>query len=269
MSLFTKTAIPFTLFVSLLLHSCKKEVDSSTQNVSKHQLKTVDEKLLKKGQAILIYDATALHDSALYVNPPTNQIYEWKVLPNDACVSFWGNYQHGKAALTFHCPGRYQILASVYDPVSHQLVATTDTTEVNVTQDSLYAARALRSDGVITFRPTLLKSPDDISIQLFGTTSEAFEYTENQIAFTSTHTDNNYSFVIADSVSLITYPFANYRDKFWPAVERLDINGLKVGVPVTLNITWLGKTYTGKVTLLDYSSELKFEWDNSGPVKMP
>jgi hypothetical protein len=278
MNLLTKAALPF-LSVFFCLYSCQKETNLNIQeDVLKHELDTEDETIIKVRQAIAIDDGDGFSDSAAYANPPTNRYYQWQIQPNNNCVTLWGRYKYGRAVMIFNCSGVYQVSATVYDSATHRLIATTDTMQIEVSRDTLYPAQALQKDEVLTLRASIAKSiydpslpaitsPNEVYISMNGTTSKMYEYFENSLGITSASTNGNYSFVFSDSVKLDYYPFARGRASFYPVQKGFDLKGLKLGVPANLSITWLRKTYTGKVTLIN-EGRFSLDWDNSGSVKI-
>jgi len=273
----TKTCL---ILLPIIVYSCQKQRDLREQNISKHLLETEDDSIIKKGQAVKIYDATALNDSESLVNPPNDKYYEWNVLPNDGCLSFWGAYKYGLASITFHCSGKYEIFANIYDSASKAMIATTDTLELDVTQDTLYSAQQIKSDDILNLRPGIVKvwrdphssttdPPDEVYIQMIYSTTNEYEYNSayNYITYAPSVGPNNYSFIFSDSVKLGSYPFSNGNGFFNPVQGAIDLKGLQSGIPANLAIGWLGKTYSGKVTLID-DNQYSFEWDNSGSVKI-
>jgi len=253
-------------------------------DISKHHLETTWDKSLKKGQAINIYDATALNDSISYVNPPSTRYYEWKSIPDNGCLSFFGSYKYGHANITFNCSGDFQIFANVYDSASQAEIGTTDTMLVKVSNDTLYPAQAIRSDDILWLKPGItqiryvddptkpvdLSEPaDEVRLSVGFTTTGEYEYNSvyNKIPVTSTVGTNSYSVVLSDSIYLTSYPFSNGNGSFSRYDAGVDLKDIAAGLPATLSITWLGKTYTGKITLVN-DSEYSLEWDSSGAVKV-
>jgi hypothetical protein len=278
MNFLTKTTLSF-LFVFVCLYSCQKETNSRIKEVvPKHELDTEDEAVIKVRQAIAVDDGDGFSDSTSYVNPPTDRYYEWHILPNTNCVTLWGNHRYGRAIMTFNCAGRYQVAATIYDSATRKLIAETDTMQIEVTQDTLYRTQALQKDDVLTLQATVAKSiydpnkpattlPNEVFVSMNGITSKRYEYFETELNFASTSTNGNYSFVFSDSVRLNGYPFARGKGLFYPVQPQIELKGLKIGVPANLSLTWLGKTYTGKVTLV-YENHFSIDWDSSGNVKI-
>ena len=270
-----------SLIISLfILFSCQKGPDVTEQNISKHHLETEDDLVIKKEQAVGIYDATALSDSIHFVNPPTDKNYQWQVIPANGCVTVWGKYKNGLASITFHCAGKYQIFANIYDSATQRMISTTDTVLVEVGNETLYPSQPIKTDDVLNLRPGIVQvwddphnwntdTPDEVYIQIIYSTTHEYEYNSayNYIGLTNLVSAGNYSFNFSDSVKLSSYPFSNGNGSFGTVQGAIDLKGLSIGVPANLTIGWLGKTYTGKVTLV--SNKLySFQWDNSGNVKI-
>ena len=145
------------LFLLIIFYSCRKDPGVVEKNIPIHQLDTEDDKVVKKEQAIEIYDATALDDSASFANPPTDKNYQWKVIPDNGCATFWGKYKNGLAYVTFHCPGNYKIFANIYDSTTQNMIASTDTMDIEVKNDILYPGQPVKSDDVLNISPTIVK----------------------------------------------------------------------------------------------------------------
>ena len=116
------------------------------------------------------------------------------------------------------------------------------------------------------FPPT--RAPDEVSIGLILETSEQYEYNSSfiEIPTESIISNNSYSYVFSDSVRLVSYPFTSGIGVFSKIQQGITIKGLQFGVPADLSIEWLGKTYTGKITLLN-EDEFVIKWNNNGNVK--
>ena len=272
-----------TSFIALLiiLCSCQKDPNVIEEDISKHLLETEYDRIVKKEQAINMYDATALDDSASFVNPPTDKYYQWNVVPDDGCLAFWGKYKYGLAH-SYLSLFRYLSDFCTYLRFCFQirLIAATDTLEVEVTQDVLYSSQPIKSDDILNLRPSIAKTwndphhpntdpPDEVFLYLIYSTTEKYEYNafEKYVEFAPSVGANNYSVIFSDSVKLGSYPFSNANGSFYTVHGRVDLRGLSLGVTANLTIGWLGKTYTGKVTLIN-KDQYSFEWDNTGSVKI-
>ena len=278
MNLMTKTSL--FAFLILFLNSCQKEELSSRSlaDLSKHKLWNRHEAIIKMNQAISVYDITGLKDSIDFVNPPTSRNYKWKAIPDNGCVSFEGKFRNGIADIHFKCPGNYQITADIYDSTTNQLIARTDTLHVEVTNETLQSAQSIHKDDTLLVRPGIVQSrivpynpgdpPDQVYISLVLSTSKSYEYHSDYNHFEySTHSGNNsYTFVFADSLKLKTYPFAYGNGTHRVVWHQINLEGLTMGVASTLSINWLGKAYTGKITLINYD-QFSLEWENTGMVK--
>ena len=267
-------------FLLVILFSCKKDTDIAEKNTLIHHLESDDDMDIKKGQAVEIFDATALSDSVDFVNPPTDKNYEWKAIPDNGCVTFWGKYQNGLADITFHCSGKYQIFANIYDSATQKMIGSTDTVTVEVNNDTLYPNQPIRSDDVLNIRPSIVKSwtdphnpntdpPDEVYISMNYSTTHEYEYNSayNYIELVTSVTSGNYNFNFSDSVKLRSYPFSNGNNQFSTIQGEIDLKGLSPGIPANLTIEWLGKIYTGKVTLIN-NNQYAFQWDNTGIIKI-
>jgi hypothetical protein len=276
---YTAIAISF----SSIFLSCNKNQGSPISFATINHLQYDAEYVVKIGQAINFYDRTALNDSLSYVQPPTERYYEWAVLPDNGCVTFWGDFKHGKPDVKFNCPGRYQIFGSLFDSASQTQIGKTDTLIIDVNNDTLRSSQTVKANDELSVTASLSKTwydvqpsdpfpptrpADEVSIALGLETNEGYEYNSYciEIPVESSISNNNYSYIFSDSVKLITYPFAVGLGLFNKIQEGITIRGLQFGVPADLSIAWLRKIYTGKITLLS-EDEFVVEWDNSGTVK--
>lgn len=269
-----------TICILILFCSCQKDPDITGGDISKHFLNLEDDNRIKKNQAVIIYDGTAVNDSATYVDPPTDKYYEWKTIPDNGCVTFGGRYQNGIAVITFQCSGSYQVFASIYDSATQRMLGITDTLTIQVTAETLYPGQPINPGDILNIRIGISKMwigqhdpdrdpPDEVSISISYSTTHEYEGNSayNYIDIASSIGMNSYTFNFADSVLLGSYPFSNGNYSFSTVHGTLDLRAIAHGSPADLNIGWLGKTYTGKVTLVN-NEQYSIEWDNSGNVKI-
>jgi hypothetical protein len=277
-------SIVVTIFLVTFLFSCKKVDSLTVPGGPIHHLQNLGDQTVKIGQAVSFYDVTGLNDSLSFVHPPTDKYYEWKVIPDNGCVSFSGSSRHGSVDATIGCAGNYQIFAHVFDSASNAIVAITDTITFEVINDTLFAGQPLVPTDVLTIEPSISKiwynvdpsdpfpstrPPDEVSVYLSYETTAEYEYhsSYNHIPVASSVSGSNYSFVFGDSVNLVRYPYVGGAGTFEHIQGSLGLKELQYGVPVNFSIVWLGETYTGKVTLVN-EHEYSIDWDNSGAVKL-
>ncbi|MBD0369129.1 MAG: hypothetical protein ICV53_23880 [Flavisolibacter sp.] len=266
------------LLITITFSYCTKDSDRLRTQTRELSVETY-ETLIKLNQVIVLADRTDLKDSIDFVVPPTDKRYEWIIAPNNGCAEVKGGY-NPFGRIVFTCPGTYQISANVYDSLTNKLIAQTNTVEVKVVADTLYPVQAIALDDVLNMRPGLVKSwmhphnsstspPDEVYISLALITTKPYEYNSayNQLVYTSAVGANDYSYIFTDSIKLVSYPFAYGYGKKYPVDAWIDIKGLNVGTPAGIRIRWLGKTYSGTVTLIN-NDQYTFEWDNSGAVKV-
>ena len=251
--------------------SCQKQNNPQTAD---HLLGVfTEERMIKVRQAVGIYDSTALSDSLDFVYPPTHSTYQWKISPADNTAQFSDRYKNGRAEIIFDHSGIFQISADIYDSLSGKLTGRTDAVTITVTKDTLYSEQAIQAnDGlsiaagvVVTQQPSVGLSDTSIQLELTSLDSYDYYFPYIQFNYTAISQPGNYSFVFADSIQLVTYPLAFGYGTKSQVMGSLDLRGLKVGTPAALSITWLGKVYTGTVTLLP-NRGYSYNWDNSGPV---
>ena len=131
-------------------------------------------------------------------------------------------------------------------------------------------------DDELSIRPSLVRvwddrqdtfPPDRIFIQLILLTSKQYDYYSPyaHLDYTSNHSTNQYSFIFLNTVSLNGYPFAVGYGIKENISGTIDLEGLTIGVPAALNITWLGTTYSGTVTLTSQDS-FSIDWAYSSGV---
>lgn len=267
------------IFLVILIAACRKETNHLLkQDISRDNLRffSLTEKKIRINQAIVVYDSTQLTDSIDFVNPPTNKYYEWQVLGNNGCDSIVGEKNKGKVTFIFYCSGMYMLTANIYDPSSHALIGATDTLVITVTSDTLQPVQSIQNDDVLNMKPSIGKMysninlpPDKVWIGLvLSTTKLYYGFTPNTtFNYTSNINFNSYSYTFSN-IKLNSYPYGygqyNIMDVVWGEIE---LDGLSYGVPADLNITWLGITYTGKITLVD-EDHYTIDWNNSGAVKV-
>lgn len=264
--------IAASLLVLAFIYSCHKEVNSlKKQDPNKNNLAFRYQEFknsIRIDQAIIIYDSTSIVDSIDYVKPPSDKYYEWKIMPDNGCATITGQAKYGIAQFAFTCSGNYQISATIYDSATHELVATTDTMQVEVTTEKLPRAQAIDRNDTLNIEPSYVMSSDDLHIFLRFATSKSYDYRSvySKFVYTSDSSSNKFTFNFSDSLKLPSYPFSFGSDRKEIVQEIIDLRGTKVGVPAKVNIRWLGKEYSGTVMLKDQNN-VTYEWDNSGAVK--
>ncbi len=271
---FNRKLLLFTAIITFALGACRKESSNAVLDTAHNNIRFafMHHNRIKVNQAIAVYDSTFIKDSIDFVSPPTDKYYFWEVIPANGCDSVMDN--KGITGIAFKCSGTYFITAKIYDSVTQDLIATTDTLEINVTADTLYPVQQLKSNDTLQIQTGLAKSHsatrDEVWLYLnFGTTQKYLHHHPSEpMDYSSNITAGNYSFVFSNEIRLKSYPFcwipygAAFNMPGW-----IDIRNLSYGVPALLSITWLGITYTGTLTLLD-ENNYTFNWDNSGAVIM-
>jgi len=267
------------IIIVLIASACRKEAASlNKQNLVTNNLAFLflAENKIRINQAITVYDSTLIRDSIDFVSPPSDKYYKWEVIPDNGCDSVQGDKNKGITSFVFHCSGTYLLTAKIYDSLTQNVIATTDTLEINVTSDTLHPTQPIKEDDILNIRMGIVKSysntsfpPNEVWISLVLSSTKFYNNYTPYINFnyTSNINVNDYSYVFRD-VKLNSYPFAfgayGTTDIVW---GELDLHGLSYGVPANLSITWLGITYSGTVTLLN-ENQHTFSWNNSGAVKM-
>lgn len=265
--------------IALTTFACRKETTLlNDQNLNNDNLAFLflAENKIKINQAITVYDSTLIRDSIDFVSPPSDKYYEWEIIPNNGCDSVRGDKNKGITSFIFYCSGTYLLTAKIYDSLTQNLIGTTDTLEINVTSDTLHPTQQIKENDILNIRPSIAKRysdtsllPDEVWISLVISSTKHYDNYTPYINFdyTSNINANDYSYVFKD-VKLDSYPFAfgayGTTDIVWGDIQ---MHGLSYGVPANLNITWLGTTYTGTVTLLN-ENQYTLSWDNSGAVKI-
>jgi hypothetical protein len=280
--------IPFSLIkviiivvmVPGIITSCRKDtISARVENLKKDNLGLIDfsDQMIEISQAIRVYDSTRIKDSIDFVNPPSDKYYEWRSLPA-GCDSIVGNQHLPEVTFIFHCPETHFIMADIYDSSTHTLIANTDTIIVHVTADTLHPSQLIQKDDILNLTPSIVKlftslqhyvdnAPDEVYIQFVLTSTDVYNYGgDSKYNYSAGVNSNTYSFAFSDSISVLNFPFATGFGKS-PVQEVTSIHGLKYGIANTLNIIWLGKTYTGTFTLID-EDHWTSNWDNNSPVRM-
>ena len=274
-----KILLTTVITIALIAAACRKEAASlDKQNLSTNNLAFLflAENEIRINQAITVYDSTLIRDSIDFVSPPSDKYYKWEVILDNGCDSVQGDKNKGITSFVFHCSGTYLLTAKIYDSLTQNVIATTDTLEINVTSDTLHPTQPIKEDDILNIRMGIVKSysntsfpPNEVWISLVLSSTKFYNNYTPYINFnyTSNINVNDYSYVFRD-VKLNSYPFAfgayGTTDIVW---GELDLHGLSYGVPANLSITWLGITYSGTVTLLN-ENQYTFSWNNSGAVKM-
>ena len=278
MSYLPKQKLYFAILLVLSFYSCQKQDADSPQEI--HLLGAGnDERVAKINQSMTFYDATDIDDSIEFVHPPTDKFYRWSVVPNNGCATITTTH-NGFVKVNFTCSGAYQISAAIYDSLNQTLIGKTNDITINVTTDTLHPSQAIYSDDVLDVKAGLAKSwtephtpnnslPDDVWVYLNLSTTKLYNYFSpyTRFNFTSQNANTTYTYTFADSILLTTYPFLYAYGSTSKVSGWIDMKGLVIGVPATLKVTWLGKTYSGTVTLIN-NSQYTLTWDNSGAVKI-
>ena len=271
---FNRKLLFFTAIVTFALGACRKESSNAVLDTAHNNIRFafMHHNRIKVNQAIAVYDSTFIKDSIDFVSPPTDKYYFWEVIPANGCDSVMDN--KGITGIAFKCSGTYFITAKIYDSVTQDLIATTDTLEINVTSDTLYPSQPVLANDTLQIQTGLAKSHsatgDEVWLYLNVRTTQMYinNNPNDDLDYTSNITAGSYSFVFSNEIRSNSYPFnwtpydAAFDKSCW-----ISIKNLSYGVPALLSITWLGITYTGTITLID-ENNYTFNWDNSGAVIM-
>ncbi|MBS1661649.1 MAG: hypothetical protein JST68_11440 [Bacteroidetes bacterium] len=256
---------PLFFILTLLTCACHKSNDSN-----EHLLGTRYDRLIKLNQATIIYDSTALRDSADFADPPTTRVYDWKISPNDGCSIFWGNKSiNGIATISFRKSGVYRIAADIHDSLTNRLIAHTNTMTIQVSRDTLYTDYGISPDDILKISPTLLSSKGGLydGMQLVCTTTRSYREPYLQLTYEKSIGTRSYSFTFSDRLHLFSFPFTTGYNNPMPGETVLELPGFTNGMTANLNIVWLGIPRTGTITLTDKGYYLN--WDSQGAVRFP
>lgn len=263
--------------MTFLMFACRKNDASAliTQSRSNDKLAILsnNENRIRINQAIEIYDSSQIKDSIDFIFPTPDKYYKWEVIPSTA-DSIIGD--KGISKFIFKNSGTYLITAKIFDSLTHNLIGSTDTLEINVTTDTLHPIQPIKQDDILNIQTGIVKvysdkslPPDEVNVYLNLLSTESYENYSPYLQFDyiSTVSPNNFNYVFSD-IKLTSYPFApgtyDVTDKVY---GWIDLKGLSYGTPANLSITWLGITYRGSITLLN-ENQYTVNWDNSGAVKI-
>jgi hypothetical protein len=221
------------------------------------------------GQAAEPYDSTALNDSLLIVQPPTDRIYRWIISPDSGAAVLGDDYLHGRAQLIFKAAGTYQVSAVIYDSATNKELARTNTMSFQVGPDTLYSQTPMAKNDQLSIGANGYSYtggdnvPDDYQLGLSFTTTGTY-YSNDVIPYTVS-TDNGITISFSDSASLQGYPY--YSGWAGPIESFVTLPKIPVGTTEAFSVVWLGVTYTGAISRTN-ASLLFISWDNSQPVKV-
>jgi hypothetical protein len=257
--------------------SCKKQVDNvKTNDTSQGKLAFIYGNQVRIDQACIIYDSLFIKDSTDFFFPPGGRLYEWKTIPDNGCGSLTGYYKNGLPTFIFHCAGTYGVTATIYDSLTKEQIGHTDTVYLTVSTEILQPFQAIQSDDTLTVAPWVIKGyphatavslgPAEPYIRLTMATSKLYDYSYPYTTFdvTTTSSAGNYSFVF-NKIILPSYPFAIGGGNNKWVYGTIELKDLHPGTPAGISITWLGKTYTGSITLVN-NTQYSLSWINSGAV---
>jgi hypothetical protein len=252
-----KAVLQLLLITAFATAACRKDPGFLREQIlkSNHLGLTSGEGPIKINQGITAYDVTANQDSLGASMTPPGQYYEWEVIPSNGCDSIIGDKNKSMASFVFYCPGSYFLTARIYDSLTQNLVSVTDTIEISVTSDTLHATQPLDPDdllfeyiGIMKIYSTNRSSPE---VWIYLTLTSTKLYEADEIDYVTTITPDGYNYTI-NGVRLASFPFKGWGyDTKVRAFGWLELRGLAFGVPVTLNITCLGATYSGILTLIN------------------
>jgi hypothetical protein len=253
-----------------LIAACSLSCHKQAQIPASHLLaNSYQEPSIFINQQALIYDSTALYDSALFVLPPTNRNYHWTISPNPAAAVLGGDYLHGEAQVTFKAAGTYQLSAVIDDSASNTEVARTNTYTIQVQADTLFPTTAISQNEQISISGGGYSTrngdqdPNDYFLQIAFTTMGTY-YANSTIPYTIDSV-GGITIHFNDSTSLQGFPF--YSGGLQTIFMSVQLPRLAVGNSEPFSVIWLGITYTGTLSRTG-STLLDLTWDNAGPVKV-
>ena len=270
-SVFKQLLVPGILILTIL--SCQKHMNSGNRNNEPSNYLGIlgYREILDINQAVHIYDSTKVDDSIEFFHPPTDAFYEWHVNPNNGCDSIIGNPNQAIVNFAFHCAGKFNISATIFDSLTRKEIGHTDTIEIVVTPDTLYPWQPLNpTDKLLVFPGSVSIGNPVQAIELFLNmyTKESYEFGASSSLEAIYHSDSGnhtYSAVFTDRILLPNYPFVyGNEQKSWVR-GGMELEGLPVGVTANLNITWQGFTYQGTIKWIN-TSRRELNWNNSGGV---
>lgn len=241
--------------------ACKKNGADSAHHILAASYSEVS---IKTGQEITIYDSTGADpiDSLFFFDPPTNRLYEWTIKPDDGSVSPGGKYQNGVGDFLFRHAGKYALSAVIFDSATHRRIDATPSIVITVSSDTLQRAQAFDpGDSLFLSYSEISRGTSPALIWGMESAKEYYYHAPSAgFVITGSADPQTYSLFFSDSISLYTYPFAHQTG------TKAKVGGIfgMIGQPGTsrqFNITWLGKTYSGR---LDYNNEGKVtvDWHN-------
>ena len=258
------------LFIVLAQYSCKKQTDIPVQIKTAGELmfKTMyrTDNKIRINEAAVIYDALFIKDSVDFSQPPTGRYYVWKTTASKDCVEESGFYKNGLATFIFHCSGEYQVSATIFDSLTQQQIGHTDTIAVSVRVEKLQQFQTISSDDSLTVSPwvkTVYPSGQPY-IELVFSTSKIYDYYYTAVNYTETVGLNSHAYVFTN-IKLTTFPFSYGPDVTQKVYGVIDMKDVTAGVPVNISLNWLGKIYTGSITLLN-DKDYTLNWTNTGAV---
>jgi len=222
------------------------------QNLNNHNLAFWEASKIKINQATIVYDSTgALRDTNSVPVTPPNTYYNWEVIPSNGCDSILGDRNLAIISVAFRCSGTYLVTAKIYDSLTHDFLGSTDTTAITVISDTLHPVQPIKDDDTLNLQVGIEGVDNERWLSLILESTKLYDgglYPYTQFDYTRSVTQNNYSFIISGAV-LTTYPFLQGTTN--KVVSWIDLKGMSYGVPSTVNIKWLGRTYTLELTLLN------------------
>lgn len=260
------TRLLSSTLVSLAFLACKKNAQQPTHVLSNYTQTYTP----WVHQAVGLYDSTALYDSLLFVQPPTNRIYEWTVLPDSTGVHFSDDYRHGRPAVSFDHSGDYRISATIYDSATNRELARTTWCSVHVTTDTLYPTTAIRKTDQLTITccsfGTITANTSGLDTVFWLSYATMDNYPEWSTITYGLTTINGITVSFSDSTSLSEYPWGLTYEPDEPADGNIYLQSIPVGSTQPFAVVWLDQTYSGTVSR-PTPTTLTFTWDNSNPVK--
>ncbi len=137
----------------LATYSCRK---TSSNPGDVHHLGLFYPSTIWINQAQQVYDSTTLKDSADFLHPPTNRIYEWLITPDNQAAVLGGSFKNGFADISFTRSGTYQITANIYDSSDHKLVGHTNSVIIAVTTDTLRPTEPVNPTDQLTITSSVI-----------------------------------------------------------------------------------------------------------------
>jgi hypothetical protein len=274
----TKT---LTLNIVLLLcislfSSCQKGLEMAEPPTTGQLTIDYSTPPFRLGQSFEIYDNSLHQDSAWREHLPSDRYYQWTVAPNNNCHTISGDAKRGMPVFQFSCPGEYAIAALIYDSLTHKVIGKTDTMKVTILNQPLLPSLTLDAEDTLNLVSGLVQSwnhpnqpparPDNIIFNFSVFTKKAYRrFPETAFEVTKSFKNKILSLTFSNKLLLTSFPFTSGTEQTRQVEDFIHLPEVKVGDTIQLYVMWLGKEYTGSITLFDYY-HYQLNWNNNGAV---